>query len=1145
MGLFGLFGLFGKKKQIEVDPSEVKKLNTPQKTKDMNKKRSTPKEVVKKVEVNRIPKSSLRNINHLLNFIDGLLDDFNSQVQNDFQKFQKLVKPYKDFLDVEDKDVLYNLGKEIDFKKMNFVLYGIDWDYVDDDRLLASSDDYCYTHPPCFYLIFDKDLYEIFELEDTPSLGDMFYYTEEDGKLYGQKGGFLPISCWSEAYGKDSSYKECTLEELLTGLKEQFENKNNRIHIRDGYDFPEDNLIHVGGATIDEFGVPESDDDGEYGQREYSYITAFYNSVRNVKEAISHKLEMIFDYVQAEAQTRKNHESIYKNSSIKNQVSTLWYKNKAGSLKLNSPQQWWNFGFLVDEKDTPQPFILDVFSPKNSNIIFDYYDEEAEDKSLLFMQAMIIHIGCTLKLRNFEVKIIDCDGNGKGFSNILSLGNQFCSNNIIDNDSEFRNFYEIFRDEQSKRFSLFSQHGVSNIVEYNELDGVKPVSFQFVLIENAGLGLNDESMKSLFTLMKSGSEVGYFPMMHIPHPSSSVAYSDWVQRECISDDLDSLKDYHQSIVLTFYKDEETSEIQFSIGKDINIKDHKGEDALYYHFEYCNFSLPDDSWFKARVKYILEQEQIIEIASNSDLDDLNQIWYETSEKTLDFSIGVNEDGSPIDLQLNDKNPHALIGGRSGSGKSVLLHNVVLAGAKKYSPDELKFVILDYKDGIEFAKYQELSNIEILGIENERDFGRKVLEYLVDTISQRNKLFKRHGVENLEKYRKSTGRSMPRLVVIIDEFQVLLTESDIISDDCRTLFDDLARRGRSTGIHMILSSQTIANVDIQTSTMSQFNLRIALQLGEDDCARFFGTNNLLPASFSKPGEAVYNERSGATEGNVPFQGSFIDEKQRFELIDKLSKVEKERKFTQSERYIFEGHKPLHIGPKEEKKLLDNINSHGQLLIGKPNRITNEMAGVNIEPGNDEHLLIVGSDEIVASTLIENIVVTVEQSNLKFDSIKYFKYKGRKNSFNLPLEIEDADDNKIEVLSSKKAFFKYIQGIREKKKSDNHELVVISNFQRLYSLIEEDYSVKEDFEWVLKNADEVGIYIVLHSEKPDPVSYFKRFFDQRICLKGVDPTDLLSEGYASPIQHEGMGYFESPNVENGVESVKFFVKDDESLF
>ncbi len=238
--------------------------------------------------------------------------------------------------------------------------------------------------------------------------------------------------------------------------------------------------------------------------------------------------------------------------------------------------------------------------------------------------------------------------------------------------------------------------------------------------------------------------------------------------------------------------------------------------------------------------------------------------------IKIPIGRKGDGSLMEFELSRDIGayHALVGGSTGSGKTYLLHNLIINGSYLYSPDELQFCLLDYKEGTEFQAYEKLPNVRIVAIESELEFGLSFLTYVRSFISERGKLFKEIGVANISDARQKSGLSIPRILIVIDEFQVLLQDSFRGQRRVAELLDDITKRGRSFGIHLVLSSQSLASVGLKTSTLSQIPLRLVLRVTRDDSERFLTPGNFEPSTFKKYGQAVLNSRSGAPDANEYF-------------------------------------------------------------------------------------------------------------------------------------------------------------------------------------------------------------------------------------------------------------------------------------
>src|SRR5262249_22117100 len=144
-----------------------------------------------------------------------------------------------------------------------------------------------------------------------------------------------------------------------------------------------------------------------------------------------------------------------------------------------------------------------------------------------------------------------------------------------------------------------------------------------------------------------------------------------------------------------------------------------------------------------------------------------------------------------LQLGEgTSQHVLIAGKTGSGKSTLLHAMVTNLALTYSPDQVELYLIDFKKGVEFKTYAtlELPHARVIAIESEREFGLSVIERLDAELKRRGDLFRKLGVQDVAAYRAAAGpNSMPRIMLMVDEFQELFTDDDKLAQDAALLLD----------------------------------------------------------------------------------------------------------------------------------------------------------------------------------------------------------------------------------------------------------------------------------------------------------------------------------------------------------------------
>jgi S-DNA-T family DNA segregation ATPase FtsK/SpoIIIE len=262
-----------------------------------------------------------------------------------------------------------------------------------------------------------------------------------------------------------------------------------------------------------------------------------------------------------------------------------------------------------------------------------------------------------------------------------------------------------------------------------------------------------------------------------------------------------------------------------------------------------------------------------VGSFGDLLPQQAQWGRTRSITgLHAPVGF-ADGLPVEIALADASPHALIGGPSGSGKTNLLLTMISSMATRYDPDELEFYLLDFKEGVSFAQFAPgrrdrtwLPHARLVGvnINTDREFGLALLQFLADEMRRRAEAAKAHEVTKLEELRAADpdGR-WPRIVAVVDEFQYLFAERDAVTRSATLLLEDVARRGRSQGIHLVLASQDVSGIEAfwgRPAIFEQFVLRIALPRARRVLAELNDATLDLPRWH-----AVLNHESGIKHGN----------------------------------------------------------------------------------------------------------------------------------------------------------------------------------------------------------------------------------------------------------------------------------------
>jgi len=340
--------------------------------------------------------------------------------------------------------------------------------------------------------------------------------------------------------------------------------------------------------------------------------------------------------------------------------------------------------------------------------------------------------------------------------------------------------------------------------------------------------------------------------------------------------------------------------------------------------------------------------------------------------------VGHDGDrPVTLQFNDLTPHWMIGGRSGAGKTAFMTNVLYGLCARYGPEELTLYLLDFKEGVSFTEFVPtdrdpswLPQARAVGVESDREYGIAVLRELDAEMTRRSVAYKKAGVTRFADLREQ--QPLPRIVCVIDEFQVLLASGDRLATEAVQLLESLARKGRSYGIHLVLASQTALGVEAlyakRDSIFGQFPVRVALPGGGDVLEPTNDAAAGLPL-----GTAVVNTAGGlggprgATRGHertIRFPDPHAD---RAALTMLRHQLWQARAADAAPPRVFAGYSHQHLDDDPAyQATLARPSSRPVALIGRTIDVPLSTAAFPLDTSPGRHLAVLGPSPVGADVL-----------------------------------------------------------------------------------------------------------------------------------------------------------------------------------
>ncbi|WP_165452257.1 FtsK/SpoIIIE domain-containing protein [Paenibacillus thalictri] len=203
----------------------------------------------------------------------------------------------------------------------------------------------------------------------------------------------------------------------------------------------------------------------------------------------------------------------------------------------------------------------------------------------------------------------------------------------------------------------------------------------------------------------------------------------------------------------------------------------------------------------------------------------QVLANELEGRLIAPLGVGQLKEMIYMDFSSpETPHLLIGGRTGSGKSVTINSIILAMMCLYEPQHVQFVFIDPKK-VEFSKYKNKRHTLQVIIEIEE--AVTMLERLVDEMEQRYARFEQADVNSIDQYNRATGAKLPRLVIVFDEFADFMLQNKSLSSRVEGAITRLGAKARAAGIHLLICTQSPKADIVPTNIRNNLPARLALR------------------------------------------------------------------------------------------------------------------------------------------------------------------------------------------------------------------------------------------------------------------------------------------------------------------------------
>lgn len=727
------------------------------------------------------------------------------------------------------------------------------------------------------------------------------------------------------------------------------------------------------------------------------------------------------------------------------------------------------------------PLILNL--KDRGNILLNIDEENYSEETVRFVNQLIVQFLLAFPANRITFCLIDID-NKMDFSKFKSLtriNNSILFNGIIRDDRQIENTIKDMEQTMYKiNDDILSYNNVEDIYQYNKSFEANPQNVHLFVLVNFPTGMRDDTAKRVLKIIQNGKKAGIFTIIinnkacQLSPSYKSTEYSQFIE---------NIKPY--SLVIN----KSTNVFNLNLGID-------------------NCFVPKQDIYTPALNEIINMLKDSAESNRQKVVPLTQMFNETdriinnpkgipsSAEVLDIPIGARG-GEVQNLLLKttgDGSAHAVLIGGTGSGKSNLLHTIIMSACYKYSPDELNLYLVDFKGGVEFKFYEankikakQLPHIKLTGLTSDLEDGVAILSNLHKELRRREDEFRKCRVEDIVQYTK-LGKRIPRLFVIIDEIQELFEQDDRLGQKAIDILREIFKKGRAFGINILWASQNIPKVPgLKDKVLSQIGNRISLRLNEPDDALDIKIDPKVVKNLNRPekGLGVINDIRYGND-SIEFRVAFAEtsenrQKYALDIIEKwrgvTSRIAQEPLFIvgdDDDSSPIDGNTIYNVVPKREDIISKSFESYvlqlGQdYVTGKPFDMPLALRE------NKMNVLLTGYDveilrDMMGYSLLSVIMNQITNADCAKEHTKIFYANGEminpKNSNDLFNVLRTDFSQLIENVSSTDRFLECVKDIYKIYKhrsldSDSSEyakvytpyFIVIHSMQRYTDLFTEN--------------------------------------------------------------------------------------------
>ncbi len=558
-------------------------------------------------------------------------------------------------------------------------------------------------------------------------------------------------------------------------------------------------------------------------------------------------------------------------------------------------------------------FVLPALVPFPDRSLLMTAADDGRSRAVETIQAIMLHMLAAARPGKIRFTIVDPVGLGESFSAFMHLADydeQVIASRIWTESTHIEQQLVNLTEHMENVIQVYLRNEFETIQEYNDFAGEMAEPYRVLVVANFPTNFTESAARRLLSIVSSGARCGVFVLLSV----------------------DGRLKLPHGFELA---DLETQMIELAWQQDRFVWNDPELGTLPLQLDTPPVARPFTELVRAVGEQIHDVDRV-EVPFEFVVPKEDDWWKGDTARGLEVALGRAGAMKLQHLNLGRGTAqHVLVAGKTGSGKSNLMHAIITNTALWYAPDQVELYLVDFKKGVEFKPYAQftLPHARVVAVESEREFGLSVLERLDAELRERGDRFRQLGVQDLAGWRKAKPQqTMPRVLLVIDEFQELFVEDDRIAQNAALLLDRLVRQGRAFGMHVLLGSQTLAGAySLPRATIGQMAVRIALQCGESDAHLILSEENTAARLLTRPGEAIYNDANGLFEGNHPFQVVWLPDYQKAAYLQRLHGWAESHECHTPPPIVFEGNAAA--DPSENRLLAGSLAADDWPDFGQP--------------------------------------------------------------------------------------------------------------------------------------------------------------------------------------------------------------------